>query len=496
MIHADVNFNNTNIVKNKQHNTGEYGMSQTTEFVLEMIEQSPTAFHAVETVRGEAEKRGFQRLSESRPWDLRQGGRYYVMRNHSSIISFILPEKAPETFRITASHSDSPCFKVKANPEMEASGAYVKLNVERYGGMIVQSWLDRPLSLAGRVFFDDKDGRLREKLVDIDRDLLMIPSLAIHMNKTVNKGQELNLQTDMLPVLAETLTEAMSSALTSGGGDGMADENDNNDNNNCSNNERMDSKDAVGSLLAEELGISADKIYDYDLFVYNRMKPVHWGRNREFIASPRLDDLECCFTTLLGFLGQADEESEGTVRMHAVFDNEEVGSGTAQGADSTFLEDVMTRIADAFGLSRDQYLAAVASSIMLSCDNAHAVHPNHAEKADPVNRPVMNRGIVLKYDGSQKYTTDGFSGAFVRRLCRENDIPCQVFTNRSDMPGGSTLGNISQAHVSMHTADIGLPQLAMHSSYEAAGAKDPDAMVRLTRALFLSEPIDMEEVEA
>lgn len=445
-------------------------MTETTERILQMIQQSPTAFHAVETVRNELKERGFIRLQETRPWALQPGGRYYVIRNHSSVISFRMPEKKPRSFRVTASHSDSPCFKLKADPEMQASGAYIKLNVERYGGMIIRSWLDRPLSLAGRIFVRE-DGGLREKLVNIDRDLLMIPSLAIHMDRKVNQGQALNLQTDMLPLLS-AFGEGSESA------------------------EDIPVDGKVKALLAEEAGLPAEDILGGDIFVYNRMKPIVWGEHQEFISSGRLDDLECCFTTLLGFTDAAEKDLEDVVRMHAVFDNEEVGSGTAQGADSTFLQDVMTRIAEACGCSRDEFLAAAAASLMLSCDNAHAVHPNHAEKADPVNRPRMNHGIVLKYDASQKYTTDGFSGAYVRLLCEQQGIPVQVFTNRSDMPGGSTLGNISQAHISMRTADIGLPQLAMHSAYETAGARDPDYLRRLASAFFIARPLDFSEVDA
>lgn len=427
----------------------------TTEEVLDMIEQSPTAFHAVETVRQKLAANGFQELREQELWNLEAGGRYYVMRNHSSMISFTVPEKL-RSFRITASHSDSPCFKVKMHPEIEVEKTYIKLNVERYGGMIVRSWLDRPLSLAGRIFVREKD-RLKELLVNVDRDLLMIPSVAIHMDRKVNQGQALNLQTDMLPVFSE-----------------------------CG--EGEESGNGVLRLLAEETDTEEGDILGADLFVYNRMKPVVWGKDGAFISSGRLDDLECCFGTLLGFLDGVSRDGSGSaVRMHAVFDNEEVGSGTMQGADSTFLQDVMERIAVSCGLSRDQYLAAAASGLMLSCDNAHAVHPNHPEKADPVNRPKMNQGVVLKFDGSQKYTTDGYSCAYVRMLCEDKGIPYQVFTNRSDMPGGSTLGNISQAHVSMHTADVGLAQLAMHSAYETAGAKDPEFLRRLAEAFYGDE---------
>ncbi len=429
---------------------------ETAEKVLHYIEKSPTAFHAVENLKKELEDRGFVRLMENERWDLQPGAKYYVTRNHSSIISFVLPAEKPDGFRLIASHSDSPCFKLKIDPEINSAGNCIRLNVERYGGMINASWFDRPLSVAGRIFVSHGQ-QLKELLVNLDRDLLVIPSLAIHMDPRTNKGIEYNIQNDMLPVLAQ-------SPLPS---------------------EEAEDTVTMMNLLAGQAGVKSEDIHGSDLFVYNRMLPFFWGADREYIAGPRLDDLECCYSTFLGFLESCSTTPEHRfVRVHAVFDNEEVGSGTAQGADSTFLSEVMERISLGCGCGREEYIAQVASSFMLSADNAHAIHPGYPEKADPVNRPVINRGIVIKHNANQKYTTDGFSTAVVVRLCREHHIPYQHFTNRSDMTGGSTLGNISQSHVSMKAADIGLAQLAMHSSCESAGAEDPGHMKHLAEVFY------------
>ena len=441
--------------------------NETAEKLLRYIEKSTTAFHAVENLRIELEKAGFTGLDERDVWDLKPGGRYYVTRNHSSILSFRLPAGRITGFRIIASHSDSPCFKLKTAPEMKGAGECIRLNVERYGGMILHSWLDRPLSVAGRIIADAEDG-LKEILVDLDRDLLMIPSLAIHMDPRINKGAELSVQHHLLPLFGQGIP---GNAVP--GGDGTA------------GSENRDGAPVLADLAAAAAGVEGDQVLGADLFVYNRMKPVFWGADEEFIASGRLDDLECAYSSFLGFLENAGtDRSDGAVNVHVVFDNEEVGSATAQGADSTFLEEILERISLSGGAGREEYMAQLASSFMLSADNAHAVHPNYVDKADPVNRPVMNGGIVIKHNAAQKYTTDGVSSARVVRLCRENGIPYQHFTNHSDSPGGSTLGNLSQAHVSVRSADIGLAQLAMHSSYESAGARDPEWMRKLAEAFY------------
>lgn len=416
--------------------------------LLRFLDHSPNAFYAVANMQKELEDAGFTRLYEGCPWTLSGGLGYYVTRNDSAIIAFRIPEGEYHGFQIMASHCDSPVFKIKTNAEIVVDNSYVKLNVEKYGGMLCAPWLDRPLSVAGRVIVQTEEG-IATKLVNVDRDLLIIPNVAIHMNRQVNDGYAFNAQVDMLPLFCEQGEE----------------------------------KNQFMQLIADEAGVQVEDILDTDLFLYDRMKGTTLGLHGEFIASGRLDDLQCAFASLKGFLAA---ELKQSIAVHCVYDNEEVGSGTKQGAASTFLKDTLQRISRAMGRSEEQYLMSIASSFMVSADNAHAVHPNHAEKADPTNRPYMNRGIVIKYSANQKYTTDGVSGAVMRAICKKAEVPYQTFTNRSDMLGGSTLGNISQAQVALNTVDIGLPQLAMHSPYETAGARDTAYLIEAARVLFSS----------
>ena len=419
-------------------------MNHTAEKLLTFIKESPTAFQAVEMMKTRFTENGFTELKEDEHWEIKNGGKYFVIRNHSAIIAFTVPEVSSDVFHIIASHSDSPSLKIKENPEMVENG-YVKLNVERYGGMILSTWFDRPLSVAGRMIVH-KNGKILEKLVDIDRDLVMIPSLAIHMNRDINGGYHYNVQKDMLP-------------LYSGSGE----------------------KGNFMRMLAEEAEIRPEDILGHDLFLYNRMPGTIWGSRNEFVSSPRLDDLQCAFASMEGFL-QADKKK--VIAVHCVLDNEEVGSTTRQGAASTFLKDVLFRINLALGGDQESYLMALAESFMISADNAHALHPNYTDKADPVNRPVMNGGIVIKYNANQKYCTDGISTAIFKELCREADVPYQTFVNRSDIAGGSTLGNISNTQAAINTVDIGLPQLAMHSAYETAGVKDTESLIRAAKVFY------------
>lgn len=416
--------------------------------LLRFLDHSPNAFYAVANMQKELEDAGFTRLYEGCPWTLSGGHGYYVTRNDSAIIAFRIPEGEYQGFQIMASHCDSPVFKIKTNAEIVVDNSYVKLNVEKYGGMLCAPWLDRPLSVAGRVIVQTEEG-IATKLVNVDRDLLIIPNVAIHMNRQVNDGYAFNAQVDMLPLFCEQGEE----------------------------------KNQFMQLIADEAGVQVEDILDTDLFLYDRMKGTTLGLHGEFIASGRLDDLQCAFASLKGFLAA---ELKQSIAVHCVYDNEEVGSGTKQGAASTFLKDTLQRISRAMGRSEEQYLMSIASSFMISADNAHAVHPNHAEKADPTNRPYMNRGIVIKYSANQKYTTDGVSGAVMRAICKKAEVPYQTFTNRSDMLGGSTLGNISQAQVALNTVDVGLPQLAMHSPYETAGARDTAYLIEAARVLFSS----------
>ena len=363
----------------------------------------------------------------------------------SSVIAFKIPQNDFKSFNIVASHSDSPTFKIKANAEIEVKNKYVKLNTEKYGGMICSTWFDRPLSIAGRILVKENNA-VKTHLVNIDKDLVIIPNLAIHMNREVNDGYTYNAQIDMLPLYGDN-----------------------------------SSKGSLMKTIAKEAEVEEESILDTDLFLYNRMNGTKIGSNEEYISSPRLDDLECAFTSLSAFLS---ENTSNSASVYCVFDNEEVGSGTKQGADSTFLYDVLRRINISLGKTEEDYYRLISSSFMVSADNAHALHPNYTDKSDLTNKVYMNDGIVIKYNANQKYTTDAVSASIFKTICDSVDVPYQTFTNRSDILGGSTLGNISNAHVSLNTIDIGLAQLAMHSTYETAGAKDVTYMIDAIKAFY------------
>ena len=415
--------------------------------LAQFLESSPSCFHAVENMKNMLLDEHFEQLSENKKWDIRPGGRYFVTRNDSALIAFTIPGHSFPGMRIMASHGDSPAFKIKENPELESDGHYIRLNVERYGGMLCAPWLDRPLSAAGRVIIKDPaSGNFISRLVNIDRDLVLIPNLAIHMNREANSGFKYNAQKDMLPLYGD-----------------LAD------------------KGTFMKITSEAAGVKEEDILGHDLFLYNREKASIWGASREFISCGRLDDLQCAFASIKGFLAG---EKKKYMAVHCVLDNEEVGSGTKQGAASTFLYDTLTRIHDCLGLTREDYLIHLADSLMISADNAHAVHPNHTDKTDPTNRPYINGGIVIKFNANQKYCTDGVSAAMFRDICRTAGVPVQTFVNRSDMAGGSTLGNISNTQVALNTVDIGLPQLAMHSPYETAGVRDTQYLIRAAEEFF------------
>lgn len=432
----------------------EKNYRKSAERLLEFIENSPTCFHAVENVRRMLLQNGFTEWSEREEWKVEEGGSYFVIRNDSSLIALRFPggNKIPvigaKGFHIVASHSDSPCFKVKETPEMTVEDHYVKLNTEKYGGMILSSWMDRPLSVAGRLIVGEK-GELVSRLVKIDEDLLVIPNVAIHMNRDMNKGVEYNPQVDMLPLFAESGEAA--------------------------------GKPSLLQKAAAAAGVRKEDIAGQDLFLYVREKGHFLGAGGEYILSPRLDDLQCVYASTEAFLQSVPQEY---INICAVFDNEEVGSNTRQGADSTFLEDTLLRAGEAMGLTPGQLRRLLADSFCISADNAHAVHPNHPEKADPTNRPYLNGGVVIKYHGSQKYTTDGPSSARMKCLCQGAGVPFQRYANRSDIPGGSTLGNLSNAHVSVASVDIGLPQLAMHSAVETAGVRDTEYAIRVFKKFY------------
>ena len=423
---------------------------ETTEELLKFIEKSPSAFHVIDNMKEELLNAGFEELKENVRWNIKKGGSYFVTRNDSSVIAFRIPEGEYRAFNIMASHSDSPSFKIKENPEIKVDNKYVKLNVEKYGGMIMAPWFDRPLSAAGRIIVKD-NSTIKSVNVDIDRDLFVIPNLAIHMNREANDGYKYNPAKDMLP-------------LFSG--------------------EDMDV--TFMDIIAEKAKVNKEDIIATDIFLYNRQKYSIWGANNEFMSCTKLDDLQCAYSSLKGII---NSRNNSAVTVHAVLDNEEVGSGTKQGAASTFLKDTLTRINSALGKDEEDYKVALASSFMVSADNAHAVHPNHSDKSDQTNRPYVNGGVVIKHSANQKYTTDAVSCAVMKMICDKADVPVQMFHNRSDMLGGSTLGNISNTQVALNTVDIGVAQLAMHSPYETGGIKDTYYLIKAAETFFGSEII-------
>ena len=411
--------------------------------LMNFLDSSVTMFHAINECEKVLKDSGYIYLPENEKWNIR-AGKYYTKRNSSSLIVFDIAN-GDYHFQISAAHSDSPTFKLKDRPIIESNG-YLKLNVEAYGGMIDATWLDKPLTLAGRVMVDTGCG-IETRLLYIDKDLLIIPNVPIHFNREINKGFAFNNQVDMLPVFsAGNLSEA-----------------------------------DFDKMLAKELGVKPEAILAKDLYLVNRQKATVIGYDNELISSGRLDDLECVYTSLLGFIEAMNNDH---INVFAVFDNEEVGSVTKQGAMSTFLVSTLNRINKALGKSDEDYYRAIAKSMLISCDNAHAIHPNHPELFDVKNRPVLNKGIAIKESANQKYTTDAFSRAVLKKILDKNNIPYQTFANRSDIIGGSTLGNLSNTAVSMNAVDIGLPQLAMHSAYETAGAKDVEYAIEALRAFF------------
>ena len=404
-------------------------MEKRTEKLLNFLYASPSVYHAAENIAKELKNAGYTRLSEAEKWELVPGGKYYLTRGGSAVLAFRIPEEKPAGFLMSASHSDRPTFKIKENGEL--TGTYTRLATEKYGGMIMSTWLDRPLSIAGRVLVETENG-IESKLVNIDRDLLLIPNVAIHMNRQVNDGFKWNPAVDTIPLL---------------GG-----------------------KNAAGKLNALLEEMAGGKILGHDLYLYVRQKASVWGMDEEYICAPALDDLECAWSCTQGFLNAGESAS---IPVLCVFDSEEVGSNSVQGAASMLLQNTLERICAALDLEMGQMLS---QSFMVSADNAHAVHPNHPEYADAANAPVLGGGIVLKYNASQRYTTDGISAAVLRSVCAKADVNVQTYYNRADMPGGSTLGHISLTHVSVPTADIGLAQLAMHSCCETAAVSDALAL--------------------
>ncbi len=414
--------------------------------LFSFIDSSPTAFHTVESAAGMLEREGFTALSESGAWHLAHGKGYYVTRNTSSLIAFRIPDGDPSAFMAVAVHSDSPMFRVKKDPVVK-DRYYARLSTEPYGGMLMQSWLDRPLGIAGRAVYADS-GRLVSKNVKLDTTVV-IPSVAIHMNRDANSSASFNPAVDMLPLYSNDPGHAV----------------------------------PLDTLAAKEIGCEKDSLRSLELFVYSDERGREWD---SFISSPRLDDLQCAYGALRGFI-DAGVPSSASVPVYCLFDNEEVGSGTKHAAASTFFADVLKRIDYSLGADDETHMRRIASSFMVSADNAHAVHPNHPEYADKNNVPRLNGGIVIKHNASMKYATDAVSEAFFREICDRAGVPVQYYSNRADLAGGSTLGNIADRNVSVYTADIGLAQLSMHSAYETAGAYDTGYLVTAAGAFYNSK---------
>ncbi len=421
-------------------------MYQYAEQLLDLIEQSPSRYHTTANLKNRLTAEGYAVLAEDAAWDVRPGGRYVVTRNDSSLLAFRVPEGEAAGFALAAAHSDSPTFQIKEQAE-KLSARCTVLDTEKYGGMLMNTWFDRPLSVAGRIIVE-RDGKLEARLVDVGRDLMIIPSVAIHMNRAANDGVKLLANVDTFPLL----------------GCGAQD---------------------LRAIVAEAADVAPEQILGHDLFLYLRGRGSILGAAGELIGAPKLDDLACAFALTEGFL---QSSPSGAIPVLAVFDNEEVGSETKQGAASNFLRDTLRRLTLALGKTEEDYLRWCAGSFLVSADNAHAQHPNHPEFADVQNTPYLNGGIVVKFNANQRYATDAVSAAAFRLLCRETGEQTQTYANRSDLPGGSTLGSISDTRVAVPTVDIGLAQLAMHSAYETMGARDLDSLVRVMTAYFGRTP--------
>ncbi len=395
------------------------------------IQASPSPYHVVESVKNIINKRCFKGECTE--------------RNGSSLIAYKYPNNKAKGFHIVCAHSDSPMLKLKENPEIEDGNGYFKLNVEKYGGMALSSWFDRPLSIAGRIVYE-KRGKLITKNVDLFDPIYIIPSLAVHMTRGSDE-KSVSVQTDLQPIGIKGIMDLLAAYAT-------------------------DEGDTV----------KADDILGTDLYLYNCEEVYHiGGEDKLYISGPRVDDLQCVYTAARAF---AEAESDDYINVLAIFDNEEVGSLSRNGAASDYLRRTLEEIADKLQLSRTEFNAMLDESFMISADNAHGVHPNHPEKADIINRPKLNGGVVIKYHGSQKYTTDAYTGAFVKKLCKDNNIPYQIYHNNSDIVGGSTLGNLIMANVSIPAADIGVAQLAMHSAYETVGEKDTKYIYELIKQFY------------
>ncbi len=421
--------------------------------VIDFIDESPSQFHAVLKAEERLLKAGFLKLDKTDKWQLKKGGKYFITNNSSSFIAFELGtgDIIKEGFRLIGSHTDSPTFKVKPHPEISVENSYIKLNTEMYGGAIASTWFDRELSLAGRVSIKtDNPLKPEEKLVNIDKDLLTIPSLCIHMNRGINEKSSINKQKDVLPILATI-------------------------------NDELEKDNLLLSILADELKVDIQDILDFELYLYNREKGKIIGLNDEFISVGKLDNLAMVHASLVALM---ESKPSKATKVIIANDNEEVGSMTKQGANSPMLKNLLERIIFAMGFDKEDYHRAISNSFIISADMAHAVHPNYSDKSDPTNRPIINKGVVIKLAASQAYTSDAMSVGVYRGICQKAGIPVQTFVNRSDMRGGSTIGPITSQQLDISSIDIGNALLAMHSVRELGGVEDHNYMIASFKTYF------------
>ena len=416
--------------------------------LIDFLYKSPTAHHSVKTIRERLELNGFNEVKESDKWNLQKDGKYYVIKNDSALIAFTIGNGDIEEdgFKLIGAHTDSPGFRIKPNPQMISEGKYVKLNTEVYGGPILYTWFDRPLGIAGKVTLKGSSPLKPEvKLVNINKPLLIIPSLAIHMNRSVNEGLNINKQKDTLPLLSLI-------------------------------NEKFEKDGYLLKILAEELKVDTSDILGFDLGLYEIEKGAIIGLNEEFISAGRLDDMWMVYA---GIQALIESKPNKSTKVMVCMDNEEIGSLTAQGANSALLLNILERITLALGKDREGLHRALANSLMISADLAHAVHPNLEEKHDPTNRPVLGKGPVLKTAASGSYSTDSYNAAIFEGLCNSAEVPYQKFFNRSDVRGGTTIGPITSSLLTIPVMDMGAPLLSMHSIRELAAVKDNVYTIKL-----------------
>lgn len=424
-------------------------MDRSEQELFQLLEKGTSGIMVVKEAQARLEAAGFEKLAFQQLWGLQEKGKYYVNHHDTTLFAFTIGERLSyhDTIRIGAAHTDFPCLRLKPNPDLTVGG-YAQVNVEVYGGAILNTWLDRPLSISGRVALSSEDVmHPRMRNISIERTLGVIPNLAIHMDRQVNKGKELNKQTDLLPIM------------------GFAKE-----------------EHAFLAFLAEELSVAPEEILDYELWVYCREKPQYAGLHEELILSPRLDNLTSVQALLTGIIESNRQEG---INVVALFDHEEVGSRTKQGAGSVLLKNLLERILDSLGRTPAQTAVSLCDAFFLSVDVAHGMHPNQMGKTDLTNKPILGKGLCIKEASSQSYATDCEAVAVVEQICRKEDIPYQKYVNRSDIPGGGTLGSVASSFLPVKTVDIGVPLLAMHSAVETMGVRDMKALTDLIRAYYL-----------